>query len=107
MPEAQGQFDDSKTAALKKIETDRITKSSIFWSYLSAKRRGLDTDVRKENYDVIKGMGMSDLKQFFDGNIKGQNFSYMVIGKRDEVDFDALKKLGRVQELSLEEVFGY
>lgn len=107
MPEADGQFQDAKTAAMKKIETDRVTKSSIFWSYYSAKERGLDSDVRKYNYNEISKMELNNLKQFFDDKIKGKDFTYCVIGKRDEVDFEALKKLGKVKELSLEEIFGY
>ena len=103
----QGQFQDSKLAALKKIETDRITKSSIFWSYYTAQKRGLDSDVRKYLYEEIGKMEMSDLRKFFDEYIKDRKFSYCVIGKRDEVDFEALKKLGTVRELTLEEVFGY
>lgn len=107
MPEAEGQFNDSKLAALKKIETDRITRSGIFWNYFSAKKLGLDEDVRKFQYSVIEKMSMADLKKFFDEYIKGRKYTYCVIGKRSEVDFDALKKLGRVQELTLPEVFGY
>jgi predicted Zn-dependent peptidase len=107
MPEAQGQFEDSKLAALKKIETERITKSSIFWNYYSNKKKGLDVDVRPFIYEKIGAMQMTDLKTFFDNNIKGKSFTYCVIGKRSDVDFDALKKLGTVKELSLEEVFGY
>jgi predicted Zn-dependent peptidase len=107
MPEADGQFQDAKTAAMKKIETDRVTKSSIFWSYYTAKKRGLDEDARKYLYSEIGKMELTNLKEFFDGNIKGRNFTYCIIGKRDEVDFEALKKLGQVKELSLEEVFGY
>jgi zinc protease len=107
MPEAQGQFNDSRLASLKKIETDRITKASVFWNYFTAQKRGLDHDIRKDMYKAIKKMDMNGLKAFFDENIKGKNYTFLVIGKRKEVDFDALKKLGAVKELKLEEIFGY
>jgi predicted Zn-dependent peptidase len=107
MPEAEGQFEDAKLTALKQIETNRITKSNIFWTYFSNKKKGIDYDIRKPNYDVIEKMQMSDLKGFFEENVKGRNFTYLVIGNRNEVDFESLKKLGKVRELSLEDVFGY
>ncbi|HAW51251.1 MAG TPA: peptidase M16 [Flavobacteriales bacterium] len=107
MPEAQGQFEDAKLTALKQIETNRITKSNIFWTYYNNKKKGIDYDIRSTIYEDINKMQMSDLKAFFDQNIKGRNFSYLVIGNRSEVDFESLKKLGKVHELSLEEVFGY
>ena len=37
MPEVENQFQDSKMAALKKIETSRTKRSSLFWQYLAAK----------------------------------------------------------------------
>ena len=52
-------------------------------------------------------MDMAKLKGFFDTNIKGKNYSFLVIGKKSEVDFEALGKLGPVKELSLEQLFGY
>ncbi|MEM9024377.1 MAG: insulinase family protein, partial [Bacteroidota bacterium] len=107
MPEANAQFEDARLAALKRIETNRITRTSIFWSHETAKRRGLDHDLRKDTYPAIEGMQMADLKGFFDQYIKGRNYTFLVIGKKSDVDFDALAKLGSVEELSLEQVFGY
>jgi predicted Zn-dependent peptidase len=107
MPEAEGQFNDAKMASLKKIETDRITKSSIFWNYFTAQKRGLDHDIRKDIYGAIQNMDMNSLKTFFNEHIKGRNYTFLVIGQRGEVNFDALAKLGEVKELTLEEAFGY
>ena len=44
---------------------------------------------------------------FFDAHIKGRTYTYLALGKKSEVDFKALEKLGPVKELTLEEVFGY
>jgi len=107
MPEAEIQFEDSKLSALKQMETERITKSSIFWSYESAKRLGLDYDVRKESYAALQEMSLQDMKVFFDKNLKGRNYTFCVIGKRSEIDMEVLKELGPVQELTLEQLFGY
>ncbi len=107
MPKANDQFEDARLAALKKIETDRITKTSIFWNYMTAERLGLDHDTRKERYEQIKTMTLDDLNTFFNSNISGRNYAFLVIGKKEDVDFDALNKLGKVKELKLEEIFGY
>ncbi|NNC95748.1 MAG: insulinase family protein [Chitinophagales bacterium] len=107
MPEVEEQFQGSKESAIKKLETDWITKASIYWSFESAKRRGLDYDVRKDNYDVVKGMEMEDLRNFFNDHIKGKDYALCVIGSKDNVDFDVLGEYGTVKELSLEEIFNY
>ncbi len=107
MPEVEDQFQDSKMAALKKIETSRTKRSSLFWRYLSAKEMGRDYDLKKEIYPQIKTLELKDLKIFFNNNIKGRNYTYLVIGNKELVDMDVLKEMGEFQELTLEEIFGY
>ncbi len=107
MPEAEMQFEAAKEAALKQIETSRTTKTSIFWSYETAKKRGLSQDSRKEIYNEIQNITMADVKAFFESNIKGRNYSFLVIGNKELVDTEVLKSLGEYQELTLEQIFGY
>lgn len=107
MPMAEDQFEDSRLAALKKIETDRITRESIFWNYFRNKQLGIDYDIRKDRYQALQKMTIQDLKSFFDKHVKGKNYTFLVIGKKGEVDMVALEKLGEVRELTLEEIFGF
>jgi predicted Zn-dependent peptidase len=107
MPQAPDQFEDAKAAALKKIESDRIVGRNVFFKYLDLKRRGIDYDVRKEQYETIQNMTLESLNTFFAEHIKGKKFSFLVIGNKAEMDMESLEKLGPVQELSLEELFGY
>ncbi|MBL4592949.1 MAG: insulinase family protein [Flavobacteriales bacterium] len=107
MPEVEDQFQDSKMAALKKIETSRTKRSSLFWRYLSAKEMGRDYDLNKEVYPQIKELELKDLKTFFNSNIKGKYYTYLVIGNKELIDMDVLKEMGEFKELTLEEIFGY
>jgi zinc protease len=107
MPKAEIQFNESKISALKTIESDRIIKSGIYWNYKSAQKRGIDYDVRKDSYEKIQQMEFSDIENYFNENIKGRTYTYCVIGKKSDMDMEALKKLGEIRELSLEEIFGY
>jgi len=107
MPEAEDQFNQAKEATLKKIASDRITKSDIFWTYEGLKKRGIDNDNRKEIYDAINAMTLKDLKVFFNNNIKGENYNVMVIGNKKDMDFDALSKLGEIKELDIDYLFNY
>jgi len=107
MPEAEKQFQAAKKAVLNKIETDRITRSSVFWNYQTAKKRGLDYDIRKDIYNVVKGMTLKDLANFFNENIKGNNYNIMLLSSKDAVDLDYVKTLGNFKELDLEEIFNY
>ena len=107
MPEVTDQFNGSKLAALKKIETSRTKQASIFWKYLNAKELGIDYDINKDVYATVQTMELTDLKTFFDENVKNRNYHFLVIGNKKLVNKKALTTLGEYKELTLEELFGY
>ena len=107
MPEAEEQFNSAKEATLKKLAAERITKSGIFWNYERLKKLGIDNDNREDMYNSIKNMSMEDLRGFFNSNIKGENYNVMVIGNKKDIDFKALEKLGKVQEMDIDYLFNY
>jgi len=44
---------------------------------------------------------------FHDKYIKDKNYVTLIIGARDKLNFEDLKKYGKINELTLEELFGY
>jgi predicted Zn-dependent peptidase len=107
MPAVAEKFDSSKKSALKKIASQRITKSSIFWNYERLKRRGIDYDIRKDMYESIQNMTLEDMSAFFDKNVKGGEYTALVIGKKSDLDLNALKKMGDVKEMDIDYLFNY
>jgi len=107
MPEAEKQFEAAKTASLKKIAAERITKSAIFWEFESLKNRGITNDNREEIYNKIEKMTMEDLKTFFDKNIKGSKYTALIIGNKKDLEMKSLEKLGKVHELDIDYLFNY
>ena len=63
--------------------------------------------VNENNYNTIQNMTMDDLRNFFNTNIKGENYNVMVIGNKADIDFDALGKLGEIQEMDIDYLFNY
>ena len=107
MPEVEDQFQSAKIAALKKIETSRTKRASLFWKYLSSKEMGRNFDINQKIYPEIKNLELEDIKEFFNTKVKGNNYTYLVIGNRELVDMEVLEKMGELKELTLEEIFGY
>jgi len=107
MPESEAAFEIAKDAILSQIESERITKSSILWSYEKAKDLGINYDLRKDVYEKVKNMDFKDLKSFQEKYIKGKSFVTILVGSRDKINFNDLQKYGEVKELSLDEIFGY
>jgi predicted Zn-dependent peptidase len=107
MPKAQSQYDLARSSIVKKINTERITKDQIFWDWIENADKGISYDIRKDEYEAAKNMSITEFEKFFDENIKGQNYTYLILGKKDVLDQKALKSLGEVKDVSITELFGY
>lgn len=106
MPVSEEQINNARQSIIKKIETDRITKSSIYWDYKSTQRRGFDYDLRKDMYQFMQKVTPEELIAFQQEAVKGRNYTFLVLGSKESVDLEYLKTLGPVTELTLNEVFG-
>ncbi len=107
LPEADPIFQQSKEAIMKKIETERITRTGILFNYETAKKLGLDHDIRKDVYNNIASMNFQTINDFQKQYVKNQHYTILALGSRDKVDLKKLAQYGPVKELSLEELFGY
>lgn len=107
MPEAELQFKGAKEAVIKKLESSRTTGSSIYWTYEANKKRGVEHDLNQQIYEEVQQMDMGSLVDFFNQHIKDKQFSICVIGNPETLDKKVLKSMGNIEEVSLEELFGY
>ncbi len=107
MPRAKIQFDGSRKSVMKNIETSRPVKMSAFWRYYWLKKMGFDHDNNKDTYEKMQTITMDELEQFFNENIKGHKYTFLVLGNKEIIDMDALAGIGEVKIVSLEDIFGY
>jgi predicted Zn-dependent peptidase len=107
MPEAENNFKASKEAILQSIRSERITKAGILFSYETAKRLGLDYDIRKDVFKNVPNLTLAEVKIFEQDHLKNKQYTVLVIGKKESLDMKTLEKYGKVTFLSLEDIFGY
>lgn len=107
MPHAERQFEIAREAAMKRIETDYITRADKYSYYLTMQNRGLDHDARIETYSQLKNISLNDLDAFFKKHISGKTYTIILIGNRSKMDMEFLKGLGEFRELTAKDVFNY
>lgn len=107
LPQVDFQFINSKNSALKKIEAGRITRTNIFFNALRLEKLRVDYDLREKVYEETENLSLEDLTNFYNFNVKPLKFNTAIIGKKENLDLEAVKNLGEFQELSLEEIFGF
>jgi predicted Zn-dependent peptidase len=107
IPLSENALSNVKEALKNQIETERITKENILFSFISARKMGLKEDSRKLTYDKLSSMGIKDIQLFFDTHLKKSTYHYAIMGSKERINLDDLKKYGELKELDLKEIFGY
>jgi predicted Zn-dependent peptidase len=106
-PKSENGFEVAKNSILNQIESERITKRGILFNYETARKRGVDYDLRKDIYDKAQQFTLDDIAKFQENHIKGRNYNIVLIGNKDKINFKALQPYGKIRELTLDEIFGY
>ena len=107
MPESDKSFQIAKTGLESVLRTSRTTGMSVLNSYLSAQELGLKEPLAKVVYDKLSDMTMSDLVACQQKWIKGRTYIYGLLGDSKDLDINYLKTLGTVEQITLDELFGY
>lgn len=107
IPKSPGMLNNSLISLKKQIATSRVTKSGILFQEEKLPQLGIDYDISKKAYEYLENADMASVVRFHQDYIKSPEKVYLIIGKKDDLDFNALQKLGEVKELDLKEVFGY
>jgi len=58
-------------------------------------------------YVEIENLTLQKLTNFYNTNVKPLSFNTAIIGKKENLNQEAVQKLGECKELTLEEIFGY
>lgn len=107
LPQAPENLEIAKAAILSKLRTQRTIGNAVLYSYLNARELGLTEPREKQVFEKVGALTMEDLLATHEKWIKGRTYWYAILGDPKDLDMDFLKTLGPVQQVSLEEIFGY
>ena len=100
-------FDLARQNIIKTIQTQRIIKKGLFWTWLANQEFDINYDQRKDTYDFAQKASIEDVDQFFKNYIQNSEFTYVISGNKANLDMKGISKQGNLKELSLEDIFGY
>lgn len=107
LPEVPAQFENARNAALKQIASARITRTNIFFNTLRLKKLNIFHDFRKDIYQQIESLAFEDVKEFYNNYIKSVQFNTAIIGKKENLNMDAVTQMGTFKEVTLKDIFGH
>ncbi len=107
MPRSQAAFDLAKDALDARLRTERVIGENVAWNYINAADLGLDQDSRKILYDRLGSFTLDDVAGYQNDEVKNRVFYYAVLADPDDIDIEALQRIGKVVRLTTDEIFGY
>lgn len=107
LPKAENNFEAAKASILNGLETQRINDMDKIWMLEAAKKVGITYDLRKSLYEQLPKLDFNAINTFHQNNYKNKPFSYCIMGSKEKLNLKDLEKIGSVQEVTLEEIFGY
>ena len=107
LPVAVENLEIAQASLLGRLRTERVTGVSVLNSYLRAQELGITEPREKQVFEKVGEMTMDDLLATHAKWIKGRTYVYAILGDPGDLDLKFLKTLGPVQQVSLEEIFGY
>jgi len=97
----------ARGALRQQIASERILREQVYFTQRSLARLGLREEIRPAIYEGAQRLNMQDIRNFYDSQVKNRKWTLYVIGDRNRVDLNALRQFGPVQEVTLEQIFGY
>lgn len=105
MPQNEANFNTAVQGIMKNICAARSTKAGPINKYIASQRLGIDYDINRLYYEKLPTLTLQDVVKFEEENVKGKPLKYLILGKEEELDMDALNKLAPVRKLTLDEIF--
>ena len=89
------------------MHQQELQGTNVFFNTLRLKKLGITHDFRKDIYRQIESLTFEDVKQFYQTEIKPIQFNTAIIGKKENLNLEAVTQMGSFTEVNLEEIFGY
>lgn len=106
LPVDEGKFQNGKNALQQNLATSRVLKTSILFDYDNSLKLGFKEDPRIQLASRLETITMDDVVKFHNEKIRG-NYQFAILGSKESIDFETLERYGKVEELTLEQLFGY
>jgi predicted Zn-dependent peptidase len=107
MPVIPSQIETARHTILRQMESERLPPRNIYWEAVASRDLGFNHNLAPQLYEAMQQTNEQALSDFHQRYIKGRAYHFIVMGNKQQVNLDYLANFGAVQELTMEQVFGY
>lgn len=107
MPQSEKSFDIAKSSLDAVLRTERTIGQAVLSEYLASRDLGIDEPLDKYVYEHLDALTMEDLVACQQKWVKDRTYVYGLLGDAKGLDLNYLRTLGPVEQVTLEDIFGY
>jgi zinc protease len=107
MPKSPDRFADTRESIISRYRTGKLGFREILGAVRSWERLEVPIDPRKARFDKVQNLTLDDVLKFDQEHLHGRPKLISIIGDKNKVDLDKVKKYGPITELEAKDVFGF
>lgn len=107
MPQSEKSIDIAMKAVETSLRTQRTYGIGVLSSYLRDEELGVSEPMSKYVYQHLGDLSMDAVVKCQQKWVKDRTYIYGILGDPSDLDMDYLSTLGPVEQVTLDEIFGY
>jgi len=106
-PDSVERFEASKNSILGQFRSFRQPFRNIPSILTGLERKGYETTPSPSYYKIATNSTIETIKQFHTDHVKGKKMTVCIVGDKTKIDMEALKKVGKLEELTIEDIYSF
>ena len=107
MPASPERFAETRDSIISRYRTGKIGFRDITGSVRSWERLEVPIDPRKARFEKIQQLGLDDMLRFDQEHLQHRPKLISIVGDKNKIDLEKIKKGGAVTELELKDIFAF
>jgi len=107
VPSSPERFADTRDSIISRYRTGKLTFHEIIGAVRSWERLGVPVDPRQERFEKIQKLGLADVLKFDKDHLQGKPKLISIVGDKNKIDLEKIKKQGPITELDLKDIFAF
>lgn len=104
-PRSTSHFERAWRALDNRYRTEVIDYTQVLGRFQYWSDLGLDQDPRPQEFERLRKLSLDQLYEWIQQKVATQPMTFTVVGDKNRIDLQALRKLGEVEEVQLAQIF--
>lgn len=105
LPYKEERLETIKSSLLQSINSNRPTFRSMSYAVARWIKQGYQYDPRKDSYDIYENLNFDDIYSFYKQNLQNKPIIMTIVGDKERIDIEELKKFGKIIYVKKDDVF--